>query len=561
MSYRTSRSEVGDRDRDYTPTRRAPPREVDDFEFYERRERRSSPPRRAPVREYEDIDIQVRERERERADRTPAFLREENRRPPESGALVLRQREVETVDRRRPRSPSPIRYRERFVERERERAPSMPPERRPRFIERSPSPAPAAVRVESRTIERRRERSPSPDVDLIRLRIEREREKERAPSPSPSPPPPPPPPPVIRGPTIEREVITHYRDIDHGIIRAKPPTPPPPPRTAPPQVKERDLDIDIDIRRNETDVDIRSRTRSRSRPPRPRRQPTYYDEDDLVIERDRDLVRVSDTTVARRRAHSAAPPPRPDYEEEAEYITGKIDARGRMGEAYHGATKDWTIVDVPPGTERVKMDGVGGGGAEVTWQRYSGVRRSKFVPEREGTPVSIVASDPAPPPLREREPEITRDRERLSIQVYDKRERSRDREVEVEEIQDRRISIRDGDRAPPRKRNDMWTEITKDLVVREAIERMGYEYEETEWFFYVMQYLRYEDVLELVNMSDDIRRAERRRRRAQDIEWEEREWDRRRRHRHSLTWDKVDDERIVEREVVYDRPSHRGYVR
>ncbi|OTB17045.1 hypothetical protein K445DRAFT_287658 [Daldinia sp. EC12] len=480
MSYRTSRSDVDDRYYDSGPPRRAA--RDDDLDPLPRRR---SPPRRAAVRDFDDVD----------RDRTPAFLREDVRRT-EAGPLVLRQREVETVDRRR-RSPSPVRYRERIVERDRERAPSMPPERRPRFIERSPSPSPppTAVRVETRKIERRRERSPTPDKererDLIHLRIERE--KERAPSPSPSPPPPPPPPPVIRGPTIEREVITHYRDIDHGLVRAKPPTPPPPPRTAPPQIKERDLDIDIDIRRSETDVDIRERTRSR----------------------DHEIVRVD----SRRRAHSAAPPPRPDYEDEAEYITDKIDSRGRMGEAWHGATKDWTIVDVPPGTERVKMDGVGGASAEVTWQRYSGVRRSKFIPEREGTPISAV-SEPIREPIRDREP--SRERERLSIQVYDKRERSRDRDVEVEEIQDRRISIRDGDRAPPRKRSEMWTEITKDLVTREAIERMGYEYEETEWFFYVMQYLRYEDVLELVTVSDDIRRAKRRR--AEEAQWS-RDWD------------------------------------
>ncbi|KAI1804768.1 hypothetical protein F4811DRAFT_259126 [Daldinia bambusicola] len=555
MSYRTNRSDVDDRYYDSAPPRRAPARD-DDLDSLARR--RSPPRSRAAVRDYDDVD----------RDRTPAFLREDVRRT-EAGPLVLRQREVETIDRRR-RSPSPVRYRERIVDRERERAPSMPPERRPRFIERSPSPSPppppTAVRVEARKIERRRERSPTPDRererDLIHLRIERE--KERAPSPSPSPPPPPPPPPVIRGPTIEREVITHYRDIDHGLIRAKPPTPPPPPRTAPPQIKERDLDIDIDIRRSETDVDIRERTRSRSRPrersrPRPRRQPTYYDDDDLLIERDHEIVRVD----SRRRAHSAAPPPRPvaDYEDEAEYITDKIDSRGRMGEAFHGATKDWTIVDVPPGTERVKMDGVGGASAEVTWQRYSGVRRSKFIPEREGTPISAV-SEPIRESIRERERERepSRERERLSIQVYDKRERSRDRDrdVEVEEIQDRRITIRNDDRAPPRKRNEMWTEITKDLVTREAIERMGYEYEETEWFFYVMQYLRYEDVLELVTVSDDIRRAKRRR--AEEAQWS-RDWDRRHRHRHSLNWDNIDDERIVEREVVYDRPSHRSYVR
>lgn len=41
------------------------------------------------------------------------------------------------------------------------------------------------------------------------------------------------------------------------------------------------------------------------------------------------------------------------------------------------------------------------------------------------------------------------------------------------------------------KSRDMWTEVTKDLVVREAIDELGYDYEETEQFFYVMQYLKY----------------------------------------------------------------------
>ncbi|KAI0402431.1 hypothetical protein F4802DRAFT_368921 [Xylaria palmicola] len=511
MAYRNSRSDLSERDYAH---------------------------RRAPVRDYED-DLS------DRMDRTPAFLREDARRT-EAGPLVLRSREVETVDRRRPRSPSPqIRYRERFIEREREKAPSPLPERRPvRFIERSPSPPPARVQVVERIERRQRERSPTPDREreLIRLRIERERRKEKTPSPSPSPSPPPQPQ-FIRGPTIEREVITHYRDIDHGMIRAKPPTPPPPPRRAPSRTREHETDIDIDISNNETDIDIRRRTRSRSRArsqsrprerPRPLPRPSY-DDDDLIIVRNRDRLKVTD--VQRRRAHSAAP--RPDWDDEAEYITSKIDSRGRMGEARHGATKDWTIVDVPPGTERVKMDGVGGGGAEVTWQRYNGVRRSKFIPELEESP----APAPALP-----EPPRESSRERLSVQIYDSKHR--DREVEIEEVRDRRISIRDGDRPQARKRDGMWTEITKDLVNREAIERMGYDYEETEWFFYVMQYLRYEDVLELVDLTEDIRRARRRRAR----EYEEHDhfvFNRRHHHRHA-PWDKADDERIVEREVVYD---------
>lgn len=198
--------------------------------------------------------------------------------------------------------------------------------------------------------------------------------------------------------------------------------------------------------------------------------------------------------TTRRRAHSEARR-REDWDDEAEYITGKIDARGRMGEAWNGATRDWSIVDVPPGTERVSMDGVGGGSAEVTWQRYNGVRRSKFVPERDGgapltsPPMSSTPVSEAP----------DRDRERLSVQIYDSsnkdrdRGRSRDSDVEIEEIRDKRISIRESSRAPPPKRTsrEMWTEITKDLVVREAIEQSGYDYEETEYFFYVMEYLRY----------------------------------------------------------------------
>lgn len=41
------------------------------------------------------------------------------------------------------------------------------------------------------------------------------------------------------------------------------------------------------------------------------------------------------------------------------------------------------------------------------------------------------------------------------------------------------------------RRERLWTEITKDLVLREAIERAGYEFEETEFFYYIFDYLRY----------------------------------------------------------------------
>ncbi|KAL0937746.1 conserved glutamic acid rich protein [Colletotrichum truncatum] len=523
-----------------------------DFEdrFYEpRRERAES--RVA----FNDVDVRDRPRERE-GDRL-RFLRDE--RPPEAGALVLSRREVESRELSRPRqrSPSPV-YRERVIRRARSLTP--PPHHhhdqelersRVRISERereirSPSRGPPPEMVRARYVERPRSPSPPPPArerSRVGVRIvEREREKERRPSPSPSPPPQPAPPQVIRGPTIEREVITHYRDIDHGVTRV--PSPPPPPRPAPRPItrtEERELDIDITTSRNRTDIDIhRSRSRHRS-PSRERRSPAFKDSRELVSSTDR--LRIDDRQYqSRRRAHSAAA--RTPVDEEAEYITSKIDSRGRMGEAWGGATKDWTIVDVPPGTERVKMDGVGGGSAEVTWQRYNGVRRSKFIPEREREDAPISVPAPVPPSPRE-------SRDRLSVQVYD-----RETEIDIEKTKERRPR-------PSQKRNDnMWTEITKDLVIRDAIIELGYDFEETEYFFYIMQYLKYDDVLELVQVSDEIRRF--RKERVREIEYEKEwrdDWDRRHgHHHHHRLPSKYDDERVYEREVVYDSQRPRRWM-
>ncbi|KAB5559891.1 hypothetical protein GE09DRAFT_1114870 [Coniochaeta sp. 2T2.1] len=537
---------------------------------YEERERS-----RAGVREYQDVDVRVRERERE-SDRVPAFLREEVRRT-DAGPLVLRARDVETVERPRRRSPSvtrvraetreivrarsvtpPPRRREvverddveirtRTIERERVRSPSRV---RTRIVERERSPSPERIRT-TRYVERRR--SPSPVVDRERIRIiEHERERARTPSPSPSPSPPP----VIRGPRVEREVITHYVGVDHGLIQARPPTPPPPPRK---RVTERETDIDIYTSRHETEVDVHRRvshSRGRARSPSVERRrpsvPAHYHDDEVIVRSDRNHLEVdidhhhhhahrSKSPGGHRRAHSAAPPARVRYDDQADYITTRIEDRGRMGEALHGHTRDWEIVDVPPGTERVRMDGVGGGAAEVTWSKYSGVRRAKFLPDGDTTAV-VRAPAPARPRERERERETDT---RINVQIYDDKKEERP----VKE-----------------KRSDMWTEITKDLVSRAAIDEMGYEYEETEYFYYILTYLRYEDVLELVKLSDRIRRA--RKDRVREIEWDrdyrDDNWEtdyHRHKHRH-YSGGGYEDERITEREVIYDsgRPV-RGYLR
>ncbi|WYZ39117.1 hypothetical protein EsH8_III_001031 [Colletotrichum jinshuiense] len=525
-----------------------------DFEerFYDAAPRRQRAESRVA---FDDVDVRVREREREREGDRLRFLRDE--RPPEAGALVLSRREVESRELSRPRqrTPSPV-YRERVVRRARSLTPPRVHEQelersRVRISERereirSPSrgpPPPELVRA--RYVERQRSPSPPPPArerSRVGVRIvERERERERVPSPSPSPPPPPPQPQVIRGPTIEREVITHYRDIDHGVTRV--PSPPPPPRPAPrpkTRTEERELDIDITTSRNRTDIDIhRSSSRHRS-PSRERRSPAFQDSRELVMSTDR--LRIDDRhyhSGSRRRAHSAAA--RTPVDEEAEYITSKIDSRGKMGEAWNGATKDWAIIDVPPGTERVRMDGVGGGSAEVTWQRYNGVRRAKFIPERDGAPISAPA-----PALPEPSPRDSRDR--LSVQVYD-----RETEIDIEKTRDRRSP-----RPPPSKRNEMWTEITKDLVSREAIHELGYDFEETEYFFYIMQYLKYDDVLELVKVSDDIRRFRKERVREHERDYYD-DWDRRSHHHHRHPSSKYEDERIYEREVVYDSQRPRRW--
>ena len=41
------------------------------------------------------------------------------------------------------------------------------------------------------------------------------------------------------------------------------------------------------------------------------------------------------------------------------------------------------------------------------------------------------------------------------------------------------------------KKERMWTEITKDLVTEDAIKHLGYDFEETEFFYYIMSYLKY----------------------------------------------------------------------
>lgn len=176
-----------------------------------------------------------------------------------------------------------------------------------------------------------------------------------------------------------------------------------------------------------------------------------HDDQIIIRERSRD-GRIPARPRMRARSSSAGPRRRyfdddSDVEAEGAYYNRKAMERAYPGEARNGATRDWAIVDVPPGTERVRMDGAGGGTQEITWQRYNGVRRSKFLSDGEAVDSGFGVGDS--------------------------------------------VGRRDPGPVAPRRAGDMWTELTKDLVLRDAIDSFGYEYEETEFFFYIMDYLRY----------------------------------------------------------------------
>ncbi|THW30530.1 hypothetical protein D6D23_00003 [Aureobasidium pullulans] len=517
------------------------PRDVDREEIIYRRGERdqSRPPRPRDRGEVEETDILIRRREQER-EREPEVPRGgppdivfrrgagDRRPPPRSEAARSEVAEEEfTFRHEETRSPPPPARSVRGVEREeisiRERERSLPPYRRRSpgpvarereewlFRRREPSPPPPPRDEREEIIIRRREHErASPPLRDEREEIiirRRERSVPREPSPEPvrepSPEPmPPPPEPIVRPPIIQ-EIITHHRHIDHGVERARSPEPMPSPPPAPPSPPPapRDESLEIEIRRRNTrnggyDENI-TFEREISRPA-PAREPE--------MERDIELTRSRSVSAPRRRHDD-------EIASEAEYYNRKALERGYVGEGHNGATRDWGLVDIPPGTRRVQMDGLGGARQDITWQQYNGSRRSKFYTADEE-----YTTDFGPGPIPERKEEK------------------------------RKVT------------KDMWTEVTKDLVIKEAIDEMGYQYEDSEHFFYVMEYLKYEadassqeDVLQLVELSEDIRRE--RRDRIREIEWEREQLERlpppKPRSPPAKPRSKYD-ERIYEREVIYD---------
>lgn len=65
-------------------------------------------------------------------------------------------------------------------------------------------------------------------------------------------------------------------------------------------------------------------------------------------------------------------------------------------------------------------------------------------------------------------------------------------------------------RAQSKKKDRIWTEVPRKLASREAIESLGYEFEETRQHFYVFEYLEQADINELTGLSSEIQQGRRR---------------------------------------------------
>lgn len=419
-------------DREPERARPPPPRDVERDEFIVRREERGGTQRYSAVYDRDDIT---------------------DRRPPRRDDY---ERDEIIIRRGREESREPPRYRghddsyalPRTVSHERERS------RMGRSRAGSDTDE-IIIRRDEREVGRNGRETEREEI-IIRRRDSRSSSPASTRAPSVRPTLPPPEPPVINAPAIHQEVITHHRHIDHGYELALAPAPPParvrpPSPPTPPREEEERIEIRRRGERNGRAYDediIIDRNQTSSAPP-------------MRDRRDEDLDRqpyYGGPAPIRR----PAPPPERwrdardsrDIQEEADYYNQRALERSYPGEGYHGSTTDWAIVDVPPGTRRVRMDGVGGGAQEITWQRYNGVRRSKFMPDGSDEGYGSEVGRPAPAPAT------------------------------GGEIGRRYAGARD-------LKDGLWTEITKDLVVKEAIVEAGYEFEETDDFFYIIAYLKY----------------------------------------------------------------------
>ncbi|EPS34407.1 hypothetical protein PDE_09371 [Penicillium oxalicum 114-2] len=288
------------------------------------------------------------------------------------------------------------------------------------------------------------------DEIIIRRSKERLSPRERSPSPEP-----------IRARPIHQDFITHHRHIDHGFEPARLPRAPSPDLTSP-RASFDEIDYHKHTRRgphgrvSEEEIVLNNRDREESLSPTA----------DLSI----DLKKQRRREAQRHREHRVRSV---DDRDSTSSISGSPPARPRP--LSRGPLVDEDLIE-----EEIK------------------IRRERSNHHlREEIGIKELALVPSPP--TEDVVEVPRALE--VVEVAPKGALKEELEVRGR-VEQQVVTERPDER---------WTEITKDLIVREAIERLGYEFEETRKFYYIFSFLQPADIDELVELSDAIRHARRRR--------------------------------------------------
>lgn len=287
----------------------------------------------------------------------------------------------------------------------------------------------------------------------------------------------------VRAPPIHQDVITHHRHIDHGFEGVRLP------RAPSPEVRSRRSSFDeVDIhhrsskggRKSEDDVVYKHRYVNEDED----EEEEEEEEDDEIEEDDESISPTSKPSIDfsnpwDHKKASTHHKPRSLEREEMSMSGKSAKTRGHR--------------NIPRGFELDK---------EIEEEEVVEVHEKPSIPtsrvlSKSTTDEWSAADTPSKIEAAEMSGALS------VIEVAPKH--AVEEELELE----RDVEI--GQQIEKEPHDERWTEITKELVVREAIERLGYEFEEARKYYYVFSFLEQRDIDELIELSDQIRSARRRR--------------------------------------------------
>ncbi|KAJ5609323.1 hypothetical protein N7528_009890 [Penicillium herquei] len=265
-----------------------------------------------------------------------------------------------------------------------------------------------------------------------------------------------------REPPVLQDISMSYRQTDHGYDIARPPRAPSPENTP----SHHSFD----------EIHVRHRSQRRGRRLAENIDLNHLDEEETTIGGQPVEFKTSWETDGQRRAPK---PPSLDGESEPESFT-----RSR-GAQYRDFEEDEMEVREKPSTPR------------------SFAEELKLESTDEWSVVQT--------PSKEEAVEMTGALQIVEVAPKDASSDESEAEAEAEVEIERGRLLEPEPLKPELNLNERWTEITKDLVVRDAIERLGYEFEEYKAYYYIFSDLHPDQLDELIQLSDDIRKARRRR--------------------------------------------------